>query len=387
MPDLQASTEVIVIGGGVIGCSIAYYLRKAGVEVIVLEQGDIGAQTSSAAAGLLAPLGSLSGPGPFADLLLASWSMFPTLMAELEDVSGIRMEYARTGALRVVRNPKSSANLRKRMQEWQPLGLQMYWLSGNEARQREPLLAPDICAAIYAPEESQVKAPLVVKAFAKAAEKMGAKLYSQSEVLGVRQEQDTITGVYTAQGETIACDHLVIASGAWAAESGIWLNLPLPVTPQRGQILTLRQPTPPLRHIIFGEAIYLAPKFDKTVVVGATKEEVGFHKQVTAGGISWLLNSAIRLATSFDGCAIEQMWAGLRPKTPDNLPILGSALPWQNVTLALGHGSVGIMLSAITGQSIAELVVSGIEPEIIIPFSVERFGETRYGHSTTWTDR
>jgi len=387
MADLQTSTDVIIIGGGVIGCSIAYYLRKAGVEVIVLEQGEIGAQASSAAAGLLAPLGSLSGPGPFADLLLASWSMFPALVAELEDVSGIRVEYARTGALRVVRNSKSGANLRKRMQEWQPLGLQMYWLSGDEARQREPLLAPDICAAIYAPEESQVKASLVVKAFAKAAENLGAKLYSQSEVLGVRQEHDTITGVYTAQGETIACNHLVIASGAWAAESGIWLNLPLPVTPQRGQILTLRQPTPPLRHIIFGEAIYLAPKFDKTVVVGATKEEVGFHKQVTAGGISWLLDSAIRLATSFDGSAIEQMWAGLRPKTPDNLPILGSALPWQNVTLALGHGSVGIMLSAITGQSIAELVVSGIEPEIMLPFSVERFGETRYGHFANRTGR
>ena len=387
MADLQTSTDVIIIGGGVIGCSIAYYLRKAGVEVIVLEQGEIGAQASSAAAGLLAPLGSLSGPGPFADLLLASWSMFPALVAELEDVSGIRVEYARTGALRVVRNSKSGANLRKRMQEWQPLGLQMYWLSGDEARQHEPLLAPDICAAIYAPEESQVKASLVVKAFAKAAENLGAKLYSQSEVLGVRQEHDTITGVYTAQGETIACNHLVIASGAWAAESGIWLNLPLPVTPQRGQILTLRQPTPPLRHIIFGEAIYLAPKFDKTVVVGATKEEVGFHKQVTAGGISWLLDSAIRLATSFDGSAIEQMWAGLRPKTPDNLPILGSALPWQNVTLALGHGSVGIMLSAITGQSIAELVVSGIEPEIMLPFSVERFGETRYGHFANRTGR
>ncbi len=166
----------------------------------------------------------------------------------------------------------------------------------------------------------------------------------------------------------------MIASGAWAAESGIWLDLPLPITPQRGQILTLRQPAPPLRHLIFGEAVYLAPKFDGTVVVGATKEEVGFHKQVTAGGVSWLLNTAIRLATSFDSSAIEQMWAGLRPQTPDNLPILGTALPWENVTLAVGHGSVGIMLSAITGQSIAELVVSGIEPEIIAPFSVERFG-------------
>ena len=375
---MQTTTDVIVIGGGIIGCSISYYLRKAGVDVIVLDQGEIGAQTSSAAAGLLAPLGSLSGPGPYADLLLASWSMLPELIPELEEASGVRVEYAQTGALRVVRNPKSSANLRKRMKDWQPLGLKMYWLNGDEARQQEPLLAPDICAAIYAPEESQVKAPSLTRAFAKAAEHLGAKLYSQREVMGIRREQDTVTGVYTAQGETIACEHLVLASGAWAAECGIWLDLPLPVTPQRGQILTLRQPNSPLRHLIFGEAVYLAPKFDGTVVVGATKEEVGFHKQVTAGGVSWLLNTAIRLAASLDSCGIEQMWAGLRPKTPDNFPILGPAQYWENVTLAVGHGSVGIMLSAITGHSITESIVSGIVPELIEPFSITRFSEKEY---------
>lgn len=372
---METTTDVIVIGGGIIGCSIAYYLRKAGIDVIVLDQGEIGTQASSAAAGLLAPLGSLSGPGPYADLLLASWSMLPELIPELEEASGVRVEYAQTGALRVVRNPKSSANLRKRMQEWQPLGLKMYWLNGDEARQQEPLLAPDICAAIYAPEESQVKAPSLTRAFALAAEHLGAKLYSHCEVLGVRREQDSVTGVYTAQGETMACTHLVLASGAWAAECGIWLDLPLPVTPQRGQILTLRQPNPPLRHLLFGEAVYLAPKMNGTVVVGATKEEVGFHKQVTAGGVSWLLNTAIRLAASFDGCGIEQMWAGLRPKTPDNFPILGPAPYWENVTLAVGHGSVGIMLSAITGHSITESIVTGIVPELIEPFSMARFNE------------
>src|SRR5947209_562696 len=148
MVGLQASTDVIIVGGGVIGCSIAYYLRKAGVEVMVLDQGEIGAQASSAAAGLLAPLGSLSGPGPLADLVLASFALFPSLVPELEDASGMRVEYEHTGALRTVRNLKRIASLRQRMQAWQPLGLQMYWLTGEEARQREPLLASDICAAI-----------------------------------------------------------------------------------------------------------------------------------------------------------------------------------------------------------------------------------------------
>ena len=371
---MNQTTDVVIVGGGVIGCAIAYYLRKLDVEVTIVDKGEIGTQASSAAAGLLAPLGSLSGPGPFADLLLASWSMFPSLIAELEDASGVHLEYEQTGSLRIVRNPKNTGNLRKRMHEWKPLGLEMHWLSGEKSRQREPLLAADVCAAIYAPEEAQIKAPQLVKAFARAAANSGAIFYSSREILGVARQDRKVTGVYTAQNEMLGCNHLIVASGAWAAGCGIWLDTPLPVNPQRGQILTLKQPSPhPLQHIIFGEAVYLAPKKDNTIIVGATKEEVGFDKQITAGGIAWLLSTAIRLVPGLDNCAIDQVWAGLRPKTPDNLPILGKAAHWENVTLAVGHGSVGIMLSAITGKSIAELVTTEIVPEIIEAFSVERF--------------
>jgi glycine oxidase len=369
---LPTTTDVVIVGGGVIGCSIAYALRKAGVAVTVVDQGEIGAEASSAAAGLLAPLGSLAGPGPFADLLLASFALFPALVPELEEASGISMQYEQTGALRVVRNPKTVFNLRKRMKAWQPLGLQMRWLTGEEARQLEPTLAPDVCAALYAPEESQVKAPQVVKAFARAAANLGATLRSHTRITGIQRQQGKVTALETSQGETIACQQLVVASGAWSAQWSQWLNIELAVVPQRGQILALRQPAPPLRHIIFGEAAYLAPKQDGTVVVGATKEEVGFDKHLTAGGVAWLLSTASRLIPSLEQCAIEQMWAGLRPKTPDNLPILGQAPGWENVTLATGHGSVGIMLSAITGQTIAELLVSGVAPALIRPFALER---------------
>jgi glycine oxidase len=369
---MQSTTEVAIVGGGVIGCAIAYYLRKSGVDVAVLDQGEIGAEASSAAAGLLAPLGSLSGPGAFADLLLASFALFPALVPELEDASGINMEYEHTGALRIVRNAKHIPNLRKRMKAWQPLGLQMHWLTGDEARQREPLLAPDVCAAIYAPEESQIKASHVVKAFSLAASNQGATLYSHREITGIQRNNATVTGVYTSQGERIACNHLVIATGAWAARCSQWLPVDLPVSPQRGQILTLQQPSLPLRHIIFGEAAYLTPKSGNTVIVGATKEEAGFEKKLTAGGIAWLLNTAIRIVPSFESSPIDQMWAGLRPRTPDNQPILGPAPGWENVTLAVGHGSVGIMLSVITGKTIAESVIQGEVPQIVQPFSLER---------------
>jgi glycine oxidase len=370
---MYATTDVVIAGGGVIGCAIAYHLRKLGVDVSVLERGEIGAEASSAAAGLLAPLGPLSGPGAFADLLLSSFALMPTLVSELEDASAMRLEYERPGSLRVVRDSKHIPNLRKRMQAWQPLELQMQWLTGEEARQREPLLSPDICAAVYAPEESQIKAPHVVKAFSVAAAKRGAVLRGHSEITGVQRNHARVTGVYTSEGETIGCKHLVVATGAWAARSGMWLNVKIPVSPQRGQILSLRQPALPLRHIIFGEAVYLAPKSGNTLLVGATKEEVGFDKQLTAGGVAWLLNTAIRLAPSLESSAIDQMWAGLRPRTPDNQPILGPAPGWENVTFAIGHGSTGILLSAITGKAIAELVVEGKAPEVILPFSMERF--------------
>lgn len=373
---MSQANEVIIIGGGVIGCAIAYFLRKRDIGVTLLERGEIGAQASSAAAGLLAPLGPLSGPGPLADLLLGSFALFPELVTELEDASGIRVEYERTGSLRTVHNAKRVTSLRKRMEEWQPLGLRMYWLSGDEARQREPLLAPDTCGAIYAPEESQVRAPLLVKAFAQAATRLGAVFYGHREINGIQRHGMKVTGVHTNVGETIACDHLVIAAGAWAARCGDWLGFELPVSPLRGQITSLRQPglpSPPLRHIVFGEAIYLAPKEDGTIVVGATKEEVGFDAHVTVDGVIWLLETAMKLTPMLRKSAVEALWAGLRPKTPDGQPILGAAPNWENVTLATGHNSVGVLLSAITGQSVAELVATGRTPGIIAPFAPARF--------------
>lgn len=373
---MRNTTNVLIIGGGVIGCAIAYHLRKLNITVTVLDQGEIGAQASSAAAGLLAPLGSLSGPGPLADLVLASFALFPSLVPELEDASSIRVEYEQTGALRTVRNPKRIASLQQRMQAWQPLGLEMHWLTGDEARQREPILALDICAAIYAPEESQIKAPQLIKAFAHAATNLGATLHSHTEITGIQHRNSIVTGISTATGETLACDHLIIASGAWAVRCGDWLDIPLPVSPQRGQILSLSQPappSPPLRHIIFGEAIYLTPKAGSTIIVGATKEEVGFDTRITASGIAWLLNTAIKLTPVLEHSALQTIWAGLRPKTPDTLPILGVAPNWQNVTLATGHNSIGILLSAITGQTIAELIATGRTPQLIHPFSPTEF--------------
>lgn len=372
---MQKRAEVVIIGGGVVGCAIAYFLRKAQVEVIVLEREEIGSQASSAAAGLVAPLGPLSGPGPFADLVLAGFALLPSLVAELEDLSGLSIGFAQTGALRVMRNPKRVAHLQKRLNSWQPLGLQLFWLSGEEARQHEPHLASDVCAAVYAPEEAQLEAPHLVQAFAQAAQKLGAQLCPQQEVIDVVLSKTKVVGVRTSKGETIGCDHLILAAGAWAATWETALRTTLPVSPLHGQLIALPQCSPPLRHIIFGEGVYLAPR-EKTIIVGATKEERGFALQVTEQGVAWLKATATRLVPMIATSQITKAWAGLRPKTADAQPIFDRLPQWENVMIAGGHNSVGLILSGITGQEMTHMLVTGQTPALLLPFSLERFRKT-----------
>jgi glycine oxidase len=372
---METTSDVVIVGGGIIGCAIAYFLRDRQVSVTVLERGEIGGQASSAAAGLLAPLGPLSGPGPFADLLLSGFAALRQLIPELEGESDMRLGYEQSGALRTVSNPKRVAHLQQRLSRWQPLGLQLYWLSGEEARRREPLLADEICGAVYAPEESQIEASQVVQAFARAAQRRGAGIYSHQEISRLLTHKAKVIGVTTARSETISCEQLIIASGAWAAQCAAWLNIKLPISPLYGQLLALSQPALPLRHLAFGEAIYLSPRGDR-VLVGATREERGFDTTVTQEGTSWLLSRATRLAPALRESRLEARWASLRPKTPDSRPILGAVPSWENVLVAAGHNSVGIILSAITGQCIADMATTGQAPAIIQPFSIERFARS-----------
>jgi len=370
---ISQTTEVVIAGGGVIGCSIANQLSKADKKVIVTEREEVAAEASRAAAGLLAPLGELSGPGPFTDLLLASWNLNLELIPVLEDASGVRVEYHHPGSLHTVTDAEDAAYLREQMEAWEALGLQVSWLEGDEAREFEPLLEPGVVAAVYSPRDGSIKPAAMTRAYAESARRQGVTFYEHTEITGIEHSASRVVGVQTARGDVIACDHLVIAAGAWSARFGSWLGFSLPVSPMRGQILSLRQPASPLKHILFGEGVYLVPKLDGTIYVSATVEQVGFDKAVTAECIAWLLSSAIQLVPSLASAPIADIWAGLRPWSPDSRPILGKAPGWENVTLATGHSATGFELSAITGKAIADLVVTGQTPAIIRAFGVERF--------------
>lgn len=224
----------------------------------------------------------------------------------------------------------------------------------------------------------------LVKALAQAARRAGAFIYDHTEVIALERSEsgDSIKGAWTSRGELLRCDQFVIAAGTWSAKLGEWLSVPLPIRPVRGEIVALQQPPASLRTIIFDEGvwdedIYIAPKPDGTVIIGATKAYVGFDTSVSAGGVQHLLDVAIRLLPALANCPIARMWACLRPKTPDSRPLLGPLPGWSNVTVASGHGGFGVTLSIVTGETIAELVATGQYPEIIRPFAPQGQRSTR----------
>jgi glycine oxidase len=368
----RATDDVLIIGGGVIGCAVAWMLARRGLSVTLLEREEIGGQASGVAAGLLAPLGPLAGPGALADLVLTGFAGFPDLVDELEQATGLHLGYACTGALRIARHSGRVDHLRKRWQNWQPLGLHLSWLDGDAARQQEPLLAGDICAAVYAPQEAQVDAAQVTRAFARIARQSGASLLTHQEVCGFTCQSGRVEAVHTVTGDTFACGQVILACGAWTGRYSAWLDMPLPIEPLHGQVLVCAQTDPPLRSIIFGEGLYLIPR-GSGIIVGATRARRGFDSSITAEGTDWLLSGATRLVPQLAGHQPLSVRAGLRPVTPDARPILGKLPTRDNVLIAAGHNSLGILLSGVTAHCIAELLITGQTPELIRPVGVERF--------------
>lgn len=371
---MKCSADVLIVGGGIIGCSIAYFLRKHGVEVIALEKGDIGKQASSAAAGLLAPLRPLAPYDPFKALQLASLARFAAFVPELEAASGINVSYERTGTLRLLPVEKI-AHVNTWAEAWRRAGYHIEVLTPEETYRREPLLTPGIHGAISIADESQVVPKQMVEAYAQAALNLGALLYTHTEGVALQRAAtgNRITGIWTKQGDLLIADQFIIAAGAWSARCGTWLDVTLPVRPVRGELLALKQPSPPVEHIIFDEGIidediYLAPKPNGTLVVGATKADAGFDTSVSEEGALHLHTIATQIMPALAHYSTQRMWAGLRPKTPDSRPLLGPIPSWENVIIASGHGGFGILLSVITGSTISELVTTGQIPEIIRPF-------------------
>jgi glycine oxidase len=373
---VKAAPAVVVIGAGVIGLSIAWPLARRGAAVTVFDQGAAGAGASHAAAGMLAICAEAE-PGEEALVALgrASQAMWPAFARELEGAAGVSIDLRSEGTLLVALTADDQARLQHRLAFQQSLGLPVAWISGSEARRREPHLAPGIAGAVLSPEDHQVDNRKLVAALRIAAERAGVTIREHCAVERIVVAGGRATGVALAGGTQVAADTVVLAAGAWSRRiEGPAADARPPVRPVKGQTIALRMdPAAPLiDHVVWAPGAYLVPRRDGRLIVGATVEEKGFDTTLTAGGVLALLEAAWRALPAVEELPIDEMWVGHRPGSRDDAPILGAG-PVEGLVYATGHYRNGILLTPVTADAVARLVLDGQVDPVIAPFGIERF--------------
>ena len=360
-PDLFAdSCDVAVVGGGLIGLACAFELVSRGVEVVVLEaEPAAGTGATRVAAGMLAPVGELAfGEPALLEINMVSAAMYPDFVAALEAASGQDVAYRRQGALHVALDRDEGAELKRRLDLQLNLGLESRWLGPGACREIEPGLAPGLNGAILVEGDGMVDPRALTSALLIALESAGVEVRTDASVTGLIAEGGRVVGVALVDGTEIRAGTVVAAGGA---ESGRAAWIPdvdrPPVRPVKGQVAELRgDPDDPVcGHIVASERIYLVPRPDGRLIAGATVEEMGYDRTVTAGGIHELLREAYRLLPDVAELEFVEATAGLRPGTPDNLPVIGHSST-DGLILATGHFRNGILLAPVTARAVGDLV-------------------------------
>jgi glycine oxidase len=372
--------SVAIIGAGVIGLGIAWRLAARGVSVAVFDKGVSGAGASHAAAGMLAACAEAE-PGEEALVTLGrvSQARWPAFAAELKQASGVDVGLRLEGTLVVALTSDDQARLSHQLTFQQKLGLPLQWISAAETRRREPHLAGKLAGAVFSPEDTQVDNRKLAAALRIAAEAAGARIREHQEVKTISSDAGRVDGIVLADGTKVGADVVVLAAGAWSRSiDGLAPELRPPVRPIKGQMLALRMDpaAPLLTHVVWAPGAYLVPRLDGRLLVGATVEEKGYDTSLTAGGILTLLEAAWRVVPAVEELPIDEMWVGHRPGSRDDAPILGTG-PIDGLIYATGHHRNGILLTPVTADAIAQLVLEGAADPAIRPFGIERFGSLR----------
>lgn len=365
--------DVVVVGGGVIGCALARELGAAKLRVALVERDRTGAGASSAAAGILSPQAEADAPSLLLSLGIESRALFPRLVDELREETGIDVPYRTTGTLFIALDDDDEDRLEARY-EWQrSAGLPVERLSGGRAITLEPAIIHGTRIALRFPYDHQIDSEVLNRALAASALQRGARLLEESSVTTLLIDRNRVEGV-VAGGTEIHAPKVVICAGAWSGliETG---GPKVPVIPVRGQMVALEAGDSRIDRVIFTEKGYLVPRLDGRIFVGSTMERVGFDSSVTAGGVSSLLSLARAVAPALDKAKIVGSWAGLRPGTEDGLPILGVAgEPWpEGLVFATGHFRNGILLAPITARLVGDAVISGKSSSALEPYRAARF--------------
>ena len=361
--------DVVVIGGGVIGSAIAWNLSAQKQQVILVEKNQPGQEASAAAAGILAVASGRSKRGPMYQLKRAGQELYPALVQELEERTGIDIEYQTAGVLDLIRTDADENKYRQLYELRREQGYEATWLTAEEVRRLEPTLTTDLRGAVHFSGDHHLHNGKLVEAWAKAVEQRGGIVQTGVTVNETRIAGGKVTAVRIGE-EWVSTNTVVIAAGSWSRQVGEIFGLTIPVEPAKGQMITVRSTQ--LRHVVSWSEHYLVPRKNGEVVIGSTVEFVGHNKDVTLETVHHLISRSVDLAPAIGSAPLSRFWAGLRPYSPSRRPILCRAPGLENVILATGHHRNGIVAAPITGKLICELIMTGQTSMSLEPFALPR---------------
>ena len=346
--------DVVVIGGGIIGCAVARELARRGAAVRMFEARTVGAGATQASAGILAPYIEAHDRGTLFDLGIRSLGLYDSFVRDVSEESGLTVEYRRCGTLEVATDAATAARLRE------TTGETLQWLDPIEARGQEAALATSIEGAMLVKDHGYVAVPALMDALSWAALRQGVQIEAAHRVTAIRFDDSSID-IGTDDGTSWSADYVVIAAGSWSGRLSVDDNAAAAVRPVRGQLLRLHWRGAPLRHIVWGPDCYVVPWQDQTVLVGATVEDVGFDERTTAAGVRDLLDAVCELLPEAWRATFLEARVGLRPATPGGLPFIGRSERSPRLVYATGHYRNGVLLAPLTARMVGDLIADGTE--------------------------
>ncbi len=378
------TSEVLIIGGGVIGLSIVRALHKKNVgKITILERGRIGRESSFAAAGMLAPQSEADKADEFFHFCSDSRNLYRNFAEELLNETDIDVELDCSGTLYLAFSERDAEEIRRRF-EWQKKsGLAVEHLSAEEVRKIEPFVSPNVREALFFPDDWQVENRKLLAALAKYANLNDIEIIENAEVKNfIIEDHSKIVGAETVEGKFFA-EKIILAAGAWTSLISDWTTFTeldgvirglLTVRPIRGQMISFKAAKRLFAKVIYTTRGYIVPRGDGRILAGATVEDVGFDKSLTDSGIEFLRRNAFEIAPDLANLKISEKWAGLRPRTTDGLPILGT-LPqrFENFFLATAHYRNGILLAPLTAKILADKIADGVDSKYLEIFGISRF--------------
>ncbi|MGB7210888.1 MAG: glycine oxidase ThiO [Pyrinomonadaceae bacterium] len=368
----MAISDVLIVGGGVIGLSIARELHRKGVsQITILERVSIGREASYAAAGMLAPNAENDTHDDFYDLCSASCSMYPEFAAELLDETGVDIELERSGTLYLSFNEEDSSVLNRRYLWQREAGVAVEHLSAEETLELESFVSPDVRESLFYPDDWQVENRKLLAAFRRYADLNSIEIREQTEVRSLITGNGKVIGAKT-DSETFFSGTTVLATGAWTSFIKIDdVPVPVNVKPIRGQMISFHPLEKMFRKVVFSRRGYVVPRMDGRVLSGATVEDTGFDRSTTEDGARQLVMAATEIAPSLAGLDIAEHWAGLRPFGVGGLPVLSEMPGYENAFVATAHFRNGILLAPVTAKLICEKIVDEVSSKYLDIFGVE----------------